>query len=438
MEKKVTVIDSIMGKGKTTWAADFMAEHPERRFIYCAPLLSLLDEMNDRLRDRGRPGLCTPRNIGYGKLDHFNTLLAEGRDIGVTHCTFSNSNSDTEQYLRDGHYTLILDEAIDILVDYNVATGDKMCKGDPRLMIDKGLIQVDEYGRVHWVGEHCEETQYATVERVARAGNLFLLDDTMLVWQFPPSIFGMFDEVYILTYLFEGSVLCPYFQYHAIPYDKKSIEINQNGERVIVEYSDASDERREFSRLIEILDDKNMNGYRLSSLSKSWFSRSKERRERLKADIARYVRRITRARAGRIMWTTYEIYKGGIRGKGYTQTRGLTKEERKFPPDKREKVKNAISCFVPCNARGTNQYGDRDVLIYGLNYYPNEYILRYFSQKNSADGTNITVNRDLISLSVMIQWVWRSAIRNGKPIQIYIPSERMRNLFIGWLEGKTG
>ena len=45
-ETKVTVIDSIMGKGKTTWAADFMAEHSERRFIYCAPLLNLLEETN--------------------------------------------------------------------------------------------------------------------------------------------------------------------------------------------------------------------------------------------------------------------------------------------------------------------------------------------------------------------------------------------------------
>lgn len=437
-ETRVTVIDSIMGKGKTTWAADFMAEHRERRFIYCAPFLNLLDEMNGRLRERGRAELHNPSNRGSGKRDHFNTLLMEGRDIGVTHCTFSNSNTETVECLTEGHYTLILDEVMDILVEYNAATGDHMRKGDPQLMIDKGLIRVDGYGKVHWQGEHCEETQYATVEKVAKDGNLFLLDDTMLVWQFPPDIFGMFDEVYVLTYLFDGSLLRPYFQYHGIPYVKKSIDTDPNRKRFITEYSDAREDRQKFSGLIDIHNDRRMNDYKLYSLSKSWFSKSKAGREALKANIGRYVRTVTKAKAERIMWTTFEDYRKVLKGKGYTQTRPLTDAERNGPQCERERAEASVSCFVPCNARGTNLYGDRDVLIYGLNFFPNEYILRYFDNKNTVDGTNITVDKDLISLSAMIQWVWRSAIRNGKPVQIYVPSERMRNLFKGWLNGSVG
>ncbi len=438
METKVTVIDSIMGKGKTTWAADFMAEHPERRFIYCAPFLNLLDEMNERLRERGRAELYNPSNRGSGKRDHFNTLLMEGRDIGVTHCTFSNSNTETVECLTEGHYTLILDEVMDILVEYNTATGDHMRKRDHELMIEKKLIRVDDYGKVHWQGDHCEETQYATVERVARDGNLFLLDGTMLVWQFPPDIFGMFDEVFVLTYLFDGSLLRPYFQYHDIPYIKKSIETDQNGKRFMTEYSDAREEREKFSGLISILDDRKMNDYRNYALSKNWFISYKDKRNILKNNIYKYVRTITKAKANRIMWTTFKGYKDTIKGKGYTRVRNLTEAEMKSNPSEREKAERAVSCFVPCNARGTNLYGDRDVLIYGLNFFPSEYILRYFSNKNAVDGTNITVDKDLISLSAMIQWVWRSAIRNGKPIQIYIPSERMRKLFIGWLTGLIG
>jgi len=37
-------------------------------------------------------------------------------------------------------------------------------------------------------------------------------------------------------------------------------------------------------------------------------------------------------------------------------------------------------------------------------------------------------------LSEMVQWVWRSAIREGNEIVLYVPSERMRNLFTNWLE----
>ena len=36
----------------------------------------------------------------------------------------------------------------------------------------------------------------------------------------------------------------------------------------------------------------------------------------------------------------------------------------------------------------------------------------------------------------MVQWIYRSQIRNGKPITVYVPSRRMRELLIDWLNGK--
>ena len=46
---------------------------------------------------------------------------------------------------------------------------------------------------------------------------------------------------------------------------------------------------------------------------------------------------------------------------------------------------------------------------------------------------NIKVNEDMYALSTMIQWIWRSAIRDGKDINIYIPSKRMRTLLVDWI-----
>ena len=37
------------------------------------------------------------------------------------------------------------------------------------------------------------------------------------------------------------------------------------------------------------------------------------------------------------------------------------------------------------------------------------------------------------ALGEMIQWIWRSAIRDGKEIWIYVPSRRMRELLKQWL-----
>jgi hypothetical protein len=53
----------------------------------------------------------------------------------------------------------------------------------------------------------------------------------------------------------------------------------------------------------------------------------------------------------------------------------------------------------------------------------------FFAQKN------IPVNVDAFSLSCLIQWIWRSRIRNNESIKLYLPSTRMRNLLENWLNG---
>ena len=77
---------------------------------------------------------------------------------------------------------------------------------------DKGLIDVDEYGRVYWIGESYQDYKYSDVERLAKQGNLLFIDETLFLWEFPVEMFKAFKEVYVLTYLFKGSALCPFFQ----------------------------------------------------------------------------------------------------------------------------------------------------------------------------------------------------------------------------------
>ena len=47
----------------------------------------------------------------------------------------------------------------------------------------------------------------------------------------------------------------------------------------------------------------------------------------------------------------------------------------------------------------------------------------------------VIVNQEGYALSEMIQWIWRSAIRNETDeIIVYVPSARMRTLLQAWLE----
>lgn len=65
------------------------------------------------------------------------------------------------------------------------------------------------------------------------------------------------------------------------------------------------------------------------------------------------------------------------------------------------------------------------------------YIVNLFmnvNEKKFYQKHGIEVDEDAYALSIMVQWIWRSAIRDGDDIGLYIPSRRMRNLLINWIE----
>ena len=63
-----------------------------------------------------------------------------------------------------------------------------------------------------------------------------------------------------------------------------------------------------------------------------------------------------------------------------------------------------------------------------MNRYMNPIVKNFFLQHGVA------VDEDGYALSEMLQFIWRSAIRNGEEIWVYIPSIRMRNLLKQWIE----
>ena len=50
------------------------------------------------------------------------------------------------------------------------------------------------------------------------------------------------------------------------------------------------------------------------------------------------------------------------------------------------------------------------------------------------------INKDFYALSILLQWIWRSRIRNIKDtpeqrkIDLYLPSSRMKRLLLEWLD----
>ena len=50
------------------------------------------------------------------------------------------------------------------------------------------------------------------------------------------------------------------------------------------------------------------------------------------------------------------------------------------------------------------------------------------------ESMGVPVYEDLYALSQMVQWIWRSRVREQEPISVFIPSERMRGLLKRWLK----
>ena len=161
--------------------------------------------------------------------------------------------------------------------------------------------------------------------------------------------------------------------------------------------------------MLHILDSQKINsiGDDKYALSKRWFEKenNEEEIEQLKRNIYNYFNNINEdIPADKRMWGTYHFAEPMIRGKGYTK-----------------------SC-VTFNLKSTNKYRDRKVLAYPVNIFMN------VNEKKFYYKHGIQVDEDMFALSIMIQWIWRSAIRDGEEVYLYIPSERMRTLLINWIE----
>ena len=82
--------------------------------------------------------------------------------------------------------------------------------------------------------------------------------------------------------------------------------------------------------------------------------------------------------------------------------------------------------WIANTTRGTNDYIHCSYLIYLYDQNINPILARWL--ENSSQDF-----KDAYALTELIQWVWRSRVRKGEPITLYLPSPRMRRLFEEWL-----
>lgn len=381
----ITVIDAPCGTGKTTYCIEYMKNNSDKRFIYITPFLSECERVRKSV-----PNMYEPKRTDSGKYKNFLELLEQGKNIVSTHALFQMCTPEMIDYIKLYGYILILDEVMNVVEQLPVK------KDDIPNLLNAGLIEIKEDGKIVWLKED-NVSSYDDFKIKCLNESLYLIDGVVLFWVFPVGIFEAFNQVFICTYMYDAQIQRYYYDYFNIKYEKKTLKENK-----LVEYE------HQVSHLnkIHICDNPNINfiGDTKTALSKHWYQEKvKTGVKLLKKSTYNYFRNIVKAKSKDIIWTTFKDYRQKISGEGYTKA------------------------FVPCNTRATNEYINKHYVAYLINCYLNPYEVKFFSARN------ITINQDLYALSELIQFIYRSAVRNGEDIYVYIPSNRMRGLLQNYI-----
>ena len=414
---KVTVIDSIMGSGKTTSLINMMNENTEEKFIYITPYRDEIDRVISNCPNRY---FETPKNFDKmnlktcTKYEDLIKIIEQDINVVSTHALFQTFDENIIKVLKEHKYTLILDEVAQVVEEINISPDDV------RMLINEGVIIINKDKRIIWSDDEYDG-EFIKYKEPFKNGEVYLYGNSVIIWCFPCEIFNCFDRVIISTYLFKGQLQCYYFQVNNIDFEYKSAvkSINDKGEYEfnIVDYTEEYD-YKSLSKLINIYEGKlNAIGEdkdgRKKPLSSTWYKEATgEKLKLVQNNTYNYFRNICNKKSNEVLWTVFKF-------------RAETPETKK---NRMTKVKpNGYNkSFETCNCRATNKYRDRDTVAYLINRYNSPAII--FKDRGAE------VDEDAFALSELLQFIWRSCIRDGKPINVYIPSKRMRTLLKGWLK----
>lgn len=394
----IYVIDAPCGAGKTSSAINMINETgSNKQFMYVTPFLPEIDRIKKSCPDIQ---FKDPDKHG-SKLRGLHYDLGKGRNTITTHALFRRFSKLTEELIEAGNYTLILDEVANVVENIVLAEQDK------EMLVEHGLITISEVdGKVSWAKKDYDRIgKFNEIRVSAESGNLYCYQKKFFLWTFPIEVFKSFKDVYILTYLFDAQIQKYYYDFYNVQFKRLYVEHTSDGYFLTEEKKEYS--LNKYKELIKIVDDDKLNfiGEKKTALSKNNFLKNHGLRIVAKNNIYNFFKHIAKSKSRFNMWAVFDDFKREIAGKGYTKG------------------------YVAINARATNDYQHKTALAYIVNRFMRPEISNFFRDKG------IKVDEELWALSELIQWLFRSAVRNNEKITIYIPSKRMRDLLIKWMNG---
>ncbi|MCG8683421.1 MAG: hypothetical protein MI892_00980 [Desulfobacterales bacterium] len=433
--KSIQVVDAVMGTGKSTWAIQGL-NVTQKRTIVVLPYKEEIKRYVDMLDNTvGVIALHDDHN-GKNKQERFEDALLDAQVIIATHVLLKDFlKPHVFTLIEEGNWHLLMDEAIGTFEPINglsktildgwkvngIVTiedvNDRLKRISPVHGVTEGFIKADSH--------ECTQTEKTLLAR-SLVHDLLMVNDGGVKGFFSFALsehrLKSFQSLTVLTYMYIGSDLDYWCRIKGMDVEHTELIRDADGGFKLAPHNGQYG-GSQFKGMIQILDVKGKYGVQSGQLSAtSSKALTKESNAHHIHEIQKDLRRHFRNRKRSIivtpddfMFTSLESCKGIWTG--YQLPAKLIGE----------------STWVAFNKRGVNGLAHKHNLAFLFNVYQHPAI-RHVVNSCMEDTT---YSDDTYALSTLLQWIWRSAIRNGEKIRVYIPSKRMRELLKGWLNNTS-
>jgi hypothetical protein len=411
VQTKIELLDSIMGSGKTQGVIQWMLTNPQNKYLYVSPMLT---EVEERI-----PTACQALEFTYPCTEEYKTkgqhllkLLEEGCNVSFTHSLFTDLTKQHLALIRKHEYILIVDEEVAFIEPYK----GNYSRDDIVSLEKAGHIRVEEdnLGRVVWQwydDNEMNDTAYSKLKRMSDLGMLYCAkrDRKIMVVHLPIELVQSSRRVILLTYLFKGSVMESFM-------DLKGIEIVPFKE--VKPLKSTTDVLTKAKSLITFIDTTTTKAVSNLSMSSTWYSKN-----------------ATTADLEKVSNAIFSVYRKFGDKESFIFTAPKSLADYQYVKDEKLK-RNIIHKKMPkdvdwiyCGTKATNMWSHKSIAVHAYNRYVNTAIKAYLQDYGTPPDD------DMFALSEMVQWIFRTCIRNDEPLQLCILNNRMKGLLCNWLNG---
>jgi hypothetical protein len=428
-----------MGTGKSTWVTMTIKANPENRYIIVLPTLDELKRYEVDLS--GIEYLVSLRN-GTAKKERFDSALEHASVILITHSLYEKYlDADSFIQIRQGQWRLVMDE---VVTAFETVEASHI---DIRGLCDVGALKTKEIStgiellqpdpeKFHYFRSARKETARSVHKAVLSASLVkdlyrFTCDSGNHYYTFSlqEQRLSAFEEVIILTYPFKDTDLEYWFRIKQLEVEHLELtRVRDTGSLGDFHLKPHSGEYsgKNFKHLIEFLETPPVRGkqkygnrynhFSATSMDTVFNPKRKDKKDlKARQSVINELRTLFRIKRKvdpeDFMFTCKADSMLAFRD----SKNGLTK---KFISD---------DTFVAYNMRATNDYDHKHYLAYLYNVFP------FLPVEQMVKSNGLIYDAERYALYVLIQWIWRSAIRRGEKIYLYLPSRRMKDILEDWL-----